>query len=365
MPVLNLNEDERNAVIAALHHERVRLTGEWSKAFDDEECSVIYRDSELERIASAIDLTTDLRRRIEVADAADNTWPIDPILGHIPSRFDPKVSDQIDITVNGSPKLKYVIRKNISTSLLEDIRQAAYASLDRLDAESDTPVTEPKAAWHHKHGWLHPKKAMETAQADIEAGEITREEVADALGVDLAEVDAENARDRVRQDQMSPGAWTTLPDYFGEDDLMFDVTDPADDLVVIASGDTQTDGTMVGFHTFPTEADKSVNNAIWALITRNFAAVSEREIQLAEKVLRANPGFLNAIKSSVEGLHREYSQNTLKIADADEPVTAGMDTQKTADGKVRIDITVGGKTLTVDGHESLLEALSDLNRRSL
>ena len=27
-----------------------------------------------------------------------------------------------------------------------------------------------------------------------------------------------------------------------------------------------------------------------------------------------------------------------------------------------IDITVGGKTLTVDGHESLMEALSNLNR---
>ncbi len=67
MPVLNLNEDERNAVIAALHHERVRLTGEWSKAFDDNEGSGFFRDSELERLAAAIDLTTDLRRKIEVA----------------------------------------------------------------------------------------------------------------------------------------------------------------------------------------------------------------------------------------------------------------------------------------------------------
>ncbi|MBU2328347.1 MAG: hypothetical protein KJ755_13490 [Alphaproteobacteria bacterium] len=39
MPVLNINEDEKNAVIAALHHERVRLTREWSKAFDDNEGS--------------------------------------------------------------------------------------------------------------------------------------------------------------------------------------------------------------------------------------------------------------------------------------------------------------------------------------
>jgi len=46
-----------------------------------------------------------------------------------------------------------------------------------------------------------------------------------------------------------------------------------------------------------------------------------------------------------------------------EPTTAGIDTQATSDGKVRIDITVGGRTLTVDGHESLLEALSRLNRK--
>lgn len=98
--------------------------------------------------------------------------------------------------------------------------------------------------WHHKHGWLHPVKYLEAAKADVEAGEITREEVADALGVDLAEADATNARDRARQDQMSPGTWTTLPDGVGVDDWMFDITDP-DDKAVIASADTQWDRTKV------------------------------------------------------------------------------------------------------------------------
>lgn len=118
--------------------------------------------------------------------------------------------------------------------------------------------------WHHNHGWLHPKKYIEAAQADIEAGEITREEVADALGIDVAELDAA-------------------------------------------------------------------------------------------------PGY------SFVGDIEEYApdSNPFEITDADEPVTAGIDTQKASDGKVRIDITVGGRTLTVDGHESLLEALSNLNRRSL
>lgn len=75
MPVLNIDEDERSAVIAALHHERVRLTAEWSKAFDDNEGPEFIRDSELERLAKAIDLTTDLRRKIEVAaDITKAAW---------------------------------------------------------------------------------------------------------------------------------------------------------------------------------------------------------------------------------------------------------------------------------------------------
>jgi len=80
--------------------------------------------------------------------------------------------------------------------------------------------------WHHNHGWLHPRKYIEAAKADIEAGETTRAEVADALGVDLAEVDAENARDRARQDQIAPRTWTTLPDKVDTDGWMFDITDP-------------------------------------------------------------------------------------------------------------------------------------------
>lgn len=58
----------------------------------------------------------------------------------------------------------------------------------------------------------------------------------------------------------------------------------------------------------------------------------------------------------------EVDADPFEITDP-EPTTARIDTQATADGKVRIDITVGGRTLTVDGHESLLEALSSLNRK--
>lgn len=38
------------------------------------------------------------------------------------------------------------------------------------------------------------------------------------------------------------------------------------------------------------------------------------------------------------------------------------DTEPPTDFKIRIDITAGGTTLTVDGHESLLKSLGDLNR---
>lgn len=45
-----------------------------------------------------------------------------------------------------------------------------------------------------------------------------------------------------------------------------------------------------------------------------------------------------------------------------EPTTAGIDTQSTPDCKVSISITVGGKTLTIDGHEDVLDTIMKLGR---
>lgn len=45
-----------------------------------------------------------------------------------------------------------------------------------------------------------------------------------------------------------------------------------------------------------------------------------------------------------------------------EPTTAGIDTQSTPDCKVSISITVGGKTLTIDGHEDVLDTIMKLSR---
>lgn len=61
-----------------------------------------------------------------------------------------------------------------------------------------TAVRTEGMVWHRERGWLHPKKFIEAALADVEAGVITGEEVAAAIGVDLAEADTENARDRAR-----------------------------------------------------------------------------------------------------------------------------------------------------------------------
>lgn len=73
----------------------------------------------------------------------------------------------------------------------------------------------------------------------------------------------------------------------------------------------------------------------------------------------AAPGY------SFVGDIEEYApdSNPFEITDADEPVTAGIDTQKASDGKVRIDIKIGGRTLTVDGSADLIKTLGDLNRR--
>ncbi|MDX1216292.1 hypothetical protein GOL99_12180 [Sinorhizobium medicae] len=195
----------------------------------------------------------------------------------------------------------------------------------------ETPPDAGKldAVWHHQRGWIHPVEEIRKTAAAVEAVKLTREDVADAMRVDLAEVDAANAKDKER---LKVNGWTVIPDGFEvtfcEDDLdgwPFDVTDP-EDKIVIASADTQTDGTVVGFHTYPTEADNIVSKGIWGLITRDFSAVSDRDIRFAEKALRSDPMRLAAIKSSVEGLQKAYAQ----------------------DGKVKIDLNVGGRTTTIN-----------------
>lgn len=80
------------------------------------------------------------------------------------------------------------------------------------------------------------------------------------------------------------------------------------------------------------------------------------EVDLVE--VDAAPGY------SFVGDVEEYAPDSdpFEITDADEPVTAGIDTQAAADCKVSISITVGGKTLTIDGHEDVLKTIRDLNR---
>lgn len=168
------------------------------------------------------------------------------------------------------------------------------------------------AVWHHKGGWIHPVDKIRQSAKAVAADELTREEVAEAMGFDLEEIDTGNARDRDRlqlgdatfydcrlqstladatlQDQIAPGTWTTLPDGYEVD------ADPGYSFV----GD------------------------------------------IGEDAANSNP---------------------FEITDADEPLTAGIDTQASVDGKVRIDITVGGKTLTVDGSADLIKTLRDLNRK--
>ncbi|MDR6587410.1 hypothetical protein [Agrobacterium tumefaciens] len=175
---------------------------------------------------------------------------------------------------------------------------------------------------------------MEAAKDAVEGGELTRKEAATAYMVDLEEIEAGNAKDRARQDQMSPGTWTTLPDAFGIDDWCHHVIGP-DDQIVIASADTQTDGTEVGFHTFPTKADNAVSKGIWALIMRNFSLASVRDMELAEKALKANSERLAAIKSSIEGLQKALAQ----------------------DGKASICIQVGGVCRELHGDADAVEQL--------
>lgn len=195
----------------------------------------------------------------------------------------------------------YALRERLKDGIMVH-RMCREASLD--------PTARVSVAWHHKRGWLPT--------------------------ADFVEKPIEGAVD---QDQMSPDTWTTLPDGVGVDDWMFDITDP-DDKIVIASGDTQTGGTMVRFHTFPTEADNAVSKGIYALITRNFSVACDRDIKLAEKALRSHPEGLAAIKSSIEDLQKACAQ----------------------DGKVKVDLVVGGKTTSIEANpEAAAQLLRDLD----
>lgn len=167
MPVLNLNEGERNLLVTALAHDRARRMHEWEQIGYDN--SRINPDGDRWVIDGVVDAITDLRRKIEAGEK------------------------------------------------------------------------EPKAAWHHEHGWLHSKKDIEDAKDAGEVAGFTREEFVEIVDVDLVEVGAENSRD---QDQVSPGTWTTLPEGFDVDTDPFEITDP-EEKVVVASVDTQIDGAKV------------------------------------------------------------------------------------------------------------------------
>lgn len=237
MPVLNLDEDERNAVVAAPHHERVRLTGEWSKAFDDEEGSGFYRDSELERLAKAVDLTTDLRRKIEVA---------------------------VDIT---------------------------------------------KAAWHNQYGWL-TKSFFE-----FDRGKAAYESALQAVHDNVT---APGLTPGEARDQMSPGTWNMLPDELDVDAWPYEETDP-DEKIVIASADTQTDGTLMDFYTYDlTPSEKQFDIVLSVNGKTECIKGSARDVEQLFKdltsdsyIAEASPHKIAAQYQLGGGLHSSYLPATV------------------------------------------------------
>ncbi|MFK3962134.1 hypothetical protein ACI2KT_00970 [Ensifer adhaerens] len=85
-------------------------------------------------------------------------------------------------------------------------RRKAIAEMLLAEFAVDRQIDQraPEAAWHHQLGWLHPAKNTESAPDE---------------------------------DQISPGAWTTLPEGFDPADWGFDGSDPTADTVTVR-GDT-------------------------------------------------------------------------------------------------------------------------------
>ncbi|WP_107675040.1 hypothetical protein [Agrobacterium sp. LAD9] len=71
MPVLNLNEGERNLLVTALAHDRARRMHEWEQIQYDN--SRINPDGDRWVIDGVVDAITDLRRKIEVVDQAQGS----------------------------------------------------------------------------------------------------------------------------------------------------------------------------------------------------------------------------------------------------------------------------------------------------
>ncbi|WP_117195932.1 hypothetical protein [Rhizobium terrae] len=117
------------------------------------------------------------------------------------------------------------------------------------------PEKSVSVAWHHKRGWLPTADFVEKPIEDD-------------------------------QDQMSPGTWTTLPDGVGIDDWMFDITDP-EDKIVIASADTQTDGTRVGFYTYELTGRKAQDQTRTAGLRPDYLAGDRRRWLSWRRFLRA------------------------------------------------------------------------------
>ncbi len=139
-------------------------------------------------------------------------------------------------------------KASILENLDDNIAALAWVRKRLERAVVDTPPEGGKldAVWHHKRGWIHPVDEIRAAAA-IEARKRCQEDFVEIDEVDLVEVDAANSSD---QDQIAPGSWVTLPDGYEVDTDPFETTDP-EDKVAIASAGTQTDGTMVGFYSYP------------------------------------------------------------------------------------------------------------------
>ncbi|MEY9831088.1 hypothetical protein ABIA25_002903 [Sinorhizobium fredii] len=127
-------------------------------------------------------------------------------------------------------------------TLEEANRRKAVAEMLLAEFAVDRQINErsPEAAWHRTHGWLHPLRHLEEAAAAVAAGETTREAVAEEMGVDLEQVDAENAHD---QERLRVNGWTVLPEGFEvtfeqADDTWLYADTEADD-PIMAGIDTQ------------------------------------------------------------------------------------------------------------------------------
>lgn len=124
-------------------------------------------------------------------------------------------------------------RKAVADMIIAEIAVSeALAEAASLSDAEEYPFEG--VVWHCQYGWLYTASQLQAAVESASSGGVSKAKLARILKIDK----------EVEQDQIAPDTWTTIPEGFDVDTDPFEITAP-EEKIVIASADTQKDGTEI------------------------------------------------------------------------------------------------------------------------